>query len=242
MKKNLVIVLAGGSGTRVAGTKPKQFLHLCGKPILAHTLEKFHTHPRVTDIFVVSHPQFCGDTVAIVEKLGFLKVRKVLNGGASRQESSRIGVLAASDEYENVLIHDAVRPFVPQTLIDRLLLELETCPAVVSALPPSDTLVTVDKQDCVSAVLDRGVLRAVQTPQAFKLELIQKAHRLAPENHLENAGDDCSLVVSLGLAKVRVILGPPENIKITYPQDLALAEYILEQASSQNFSGGTWKM
>lgn len=136
MKKNLVIVLAGGSGTRVAETVPKQFLHLDEKPILAHTLQPFQNHPDITDIFVVSHPQFYGETAAIVETMDFFKVKRVLNGGACRQESSRIGVLAASDEYENVLIHDAVRPFVPKALIDRLLLELETCPAVVSALPP----------------------------------------------------------------------------------------------------------
>lgn len=78
-------------------------------------------------------------------------------------------------------------------------------------------------------------MRGLQTPQAFKLELIQKAHKLAQENHLENASDDCSLVVSLGLAAVKVIAGPPENFKITYPQDLVLAEYLLKHVATQNF-------
>ncbi len=229
MKKNLAILLAGGSGNRLKGEVPKQFLELAGKLVIEHTIEKFECHPQIDSIFVVTIPEFFDNTVTIIEKMGCQKVEKVLKGGKTRQGSSYIGVTAAGEDHENVLIHDAVRPFVSRELIDELVSKLDSYPAVVTAVPSSDTVVRIDEENRVREIPDRDFLRRVQTPQAFKLYLVRKAHKLALENHFENASDDCSLVLRFRLAEVYVVPGSPTNIKITYPLDLILAEQIVRE-------------
>ena len=154
---------------------------------------------------------------------------KILDGGDTRQDSSRIGVTAAGHEtYGKVLIHDAARPFVSKEIIDHMLAKLDTCTAVNVAIPSPDTIIEIDDRDFIKDVPDRRNLRRVQTPQGFRLPLIREAHRLALENDITNATDDCSLILRLNLAPVCVIEGSPLNIKITYPVDLQMAEKILE--------------
>lgn len=229
MKKNLVIILAGGTGSRIDGDVPKQFLELAGKTILQHTIGKFEHHPRIHDIFLVTNRAYLRETERLVRAGGYKKVKKILEGGAARQDSSRIGVMAADPaDYENVLIHDAARPFISRDIIDDILERLETCPAVNVAIPSADTVITVDENNLVQSVPDRKSLRRVQTPQAFKLELIQRGHRAAPEQGITQATDDCSLILNLDLAPVSVVEGSPLNIKITYPIDMHLAEKIFE--------------
>ena len=229
--KNLVLILAGGSGSRIIGTLPKQFLTLAGKTILQHSIEKFENHSDIDHIFIVIHGDYLEKTKEIIHNSGYKKVVKILKGGETRQDSSRIGVTAANPreyeaEYENVLIHDAARPFVSKAIIDNILSALETHSAVNVAVPSPDTIIEIDHDHYIKSVPDRTYLRRVQTPQAFKLDLIQKAHRLALENNITNATDDCSLILKFGLAPVYVVEGNEQNIKITYPQDLQLAKYI----------------
>ncbi|MBE0665249.1 MAG: 2-C-methyl-D-erythritol 4-phosphate cytidylyltransferase, partial [Candidatus Aminicenantes bacterium] len=127
-------------------------------------------------------------------------------------------------------IHDAARALVAPAVISRVLEALACSQAVMPVLPVSDTTIRVDDADVVTAVLDRAKLRQVQTPQGFKLEIIRPAHEQARVDGFTNAGDDCSLVVRYGLAPVVTVPGDPANIKITYPQDLAIAEAILRDA------------
>lgn len=229
MKKNLVLILAGGSGSRIDDDLPKQFLLLKGKTILQHTIEKFENHPAIDHIFLVTNSEFYDRTEKIIRDSNYRKVVKILEGGAVRQDSSRIGVTATgAGDYENVLIHDAARPFVSKKIIDDILEKLDTYSAVNVAIMSPDTIVQVDENHLIENVPDRKYLRRVQTPQAFKLELIQKAHQLALENGITNATDDCSLVLKLKLAGVYVVEGSPLNIKITYPIDLHIAEKIIE--------------
>ncbi len=229
MNKNLVIILAGGTGSRVAGELPKQLLELKGKTILAHTVERFEFHPDIHHIFIVSNAGFLEQTREIIREAGYKKVVKILQGGEQRQDSSRIGVNAAeTDEYENVLIHDAARPFIGRDLVDRILEALKTHDAINVAIPSSDTVIRIDETHFIRDVLDRRFLRRVQTPQAFKMKLIREAHRLAPKAALTNATDDCSLVLNQDLSRVFVVEGSSLNIKITYPIDLLLAEKILD--------------
>lgn len=229
MKKNLAIILAGGTGSRIEGELPKQFLTLAGKTILHHTILKFETHPHIHHVFLVTNGAFMDRSEEIVRLGGFKKVVKILNGGDTRQDSSRIGVSAAGPEtYGNVLIHDAARPFVSKEIIDDILEKLDTCAAVNVAIPSPDTIVEIDDGDFIKNVPDRRYLRRVQTPQGFQLSVIREAHRLALENNITDATDDCSLILKLNLAPVSVIEGSPLNIKITYPMDLQLAEKIME--------------
>ncbi len=234
MKKNLAVILAGGTGTRIEGDFPKQFLTLAGKTILRHTIEKFENHPHIDHIFFVTNEEFYDKTGEIVQKSGYRKVVKILKGGETRQESSRIGVTAAAPgDYENVLIHDAARPFVSKRIIDDILEKLNTYSAVNVAILSPDTIIEIKKNNLIKKVPDRNFLRRVQTPQAFKLDLIQKAHRLAKENNITNATDDCSLILNLKLAPIYVVEGSQSNIKITYPLDLQIARKILEIESEK---------
>lgn len=228
MKKNLALILAGGSGSRIDGALPKQFLLLDGKTILQHSIEKFENHPQVEHIFIVIHGDYIDRTREIVRGSGYKKVVKILKGGDTRQDSSRIGVTAANPgEYENVLIHDAARPFVSKEIIDNILSALETHSAVNVAVPSPDTVIEIDAENFIKNVPDRKYLRRVQTPQAFKMELIREAHRLALENNITDATDDCSLILKLNLAPIYVVEGSERNIKITYPLDLQLAEILI---------------
>ncbi|UCH96626.1 MAG: 2-C-methyl-D-erythritol 4-phosphate cytidylyltransferase [Candidatus Aminicenantes bacterium] len=225
MKKNLALILAGGSGSRINNEIPKQFLKIREKTILQHSIEKFENHPRIHGIFLVIHRDFLNKAKEIVHNSGYKKVVKVLAGGQTRQESSRIGVTAVNPaEYENVLIHDAARPFVSKKIIDDILDALNTYSAVNVAVPSPDTIIEINDQNLIKHVPDRKYLRRVQTPQAFKLHLIQKAHELALEKGFTNTTDDCSLILTFKLADIYVAAGSPLNIKITYPLDLQIAE------------------
>jgi 2-C-methyl-D-erythritol 4-phosphate cytidylyltransferase len=239
MKKNLAIILAGGTGSRIEGELPKQFLTLAGKSILSRTIMKFEAHLHIHDVFLVTNPEYRDKSEAVVRSGGFEKVVKILNGGDTRQDSSRIGVTAAGPEtYGKVLIHDAARPFVSKEIIDHLLEKLDTCAAVNVAIPSPDTIIEIDDGNFIKDVPDRRYLRRVQTPQGFQLPLIREAHRLALENNITNATDDCSLILKLNLAPVCVIEGSPLNIKITYPIDLQMAEKIREIESEKK--AGIW--
>jgi 2-C-methyl-D-erythritol 4-phosphate cytidylyltransferase len=229
MRRNLAIILAGGSGSRIGHETPKQFLKLRNKTILQHSLEKFEHHPHIHHVFLVIPGEYLNKAAKIIRDSGYRKVSKLIRGGQTRQESSRLGVTAAlGGEYENVLIHDAARPFVSKKIIDDLLERLETYTAVNVAVPSPDTIIQIDDHNRVTDVPDRRYLRRVQTPQAFKLELIRDAHHLALEKGITNASDDCSLILQLKLADIYVIDGSERNIKITYPSDLQWAERMLK--------------
>ena len=228
MKKNLSIILAGGSGIRLNKETPKQFIELAGKPIIAHTIAGFANYPAIDHIFVVTNPEYIDQTVTLIEENNFKKVKKVLKGGGTRRESSYIGIMAAEDDYENVLIHDAVRPFVTNRLIDELISKLSCFAAVVPGIPSTDTILKISEEQVVQDIPDRNFLRRVQTPQAFKFPLIKKAHVLALKNHLSNVSDDCSLILKYNLCDICFVPGSPDNIKITYPHDLILAEEVLK--------------
>jgi len=226
--KNLAIILAGGSGSRLKQETPKQFLKLAGKLIIEHTIEKFENHEDIDSIFVVTNPMYYEKTVEIVEKNNYKKVRKILKGGKTRQESSYIGISAASDEFENVLIHDAVRPFISKEIIDEIIEKLNDYSAIDVAIPSPDTIIKVDDKNIIKDIPERKYLRRGQTPQAFKLKFVKKAHNLAIKDNFLNATDDCSLILKYGLSEIYVVDGSDFNIKITYPIDIHIADKIFQ--------------
>jgi 2-C-methyl-D-erythritol 4-phosphate cytidylyltransferase len=218
------IILAGGAGARFNSPEPKQFLEMNGRTLLEICLQRFQDHSRIDGIVLVCPAEH----LALAQKIAtaFSKVANVLAGGASRQESSAIGV-GAVPAAENILIHDAARALVPNAVIDRVLDALASARAVMPVLAVDDTAVRIDDAGTVAAVLDRGVLRRAQTPQGFKLDVIRGAHEMARSEKFADASDDCSLVLRTNLAPVVTVEGDPRNIKITYPLDLILAESIL---------------
>ena len=226
------IILAGGTGIRFNSKEPKQFLEIGGKTLLEICLGRFQDHEGIDGIVLVCPEKYL--VRARKNALAYAKVRQVLAGGKTRQESSAIGVSAAAGA-ATVLIHDAARALVSPAVIDRVLAALASGDAVMPVLPAGDTIVRVDDSGLVTAVLDRGMLRRVQTPQGFRLNIIRQAHELARREGFADASDDCSLVLRYDLAPVVTVEGDAANIKITYPEDMLMAEALMK--SQEHFKG-----
>jgi len=215
--KTTAIILAGGTGTRFKSKEPKQFLKLGKKTLLDLCLQRFQEHKDIAEIVLVCPKAYMTKAQKIAA--GYKKVARVVPGGKTRQQSSAIG-LAAAGSAESVLIHDAARALVPKEVIDRVLKALAKNVAVMPVLLSDDTTVRVDDKGNVTAVLDRDMLRRVQTPQGFRADVIRIAHRLAQDEGFSEAPDDCSLILRYGLAPIASVAGDPINIKITVPSDL----------------------
>ncbi len=219
------IILSGGTGSRFNASLPKQFLKIGKKTLLTICLQRFQDHAGIASIILVCP----GEHLARAQRDAavFPKVALVLPGGATRQESSAIGVSVVPAGARNVLIHDAARALVPVAVIDRVLAALASAHAVMPVLPVGDTTVRIDESGAVAAVLDRNVLRRVQTPQGFRTDIIKEAHKIAKNEGFIDAPDDCSLVLKYGLSPVVTVDGDPRNIKITYSYDLDIARALL---------------
>jgi 2-C-methyl-D-erythritol 4-phosphate cytidylyltransferase len=227
----IAIILAGGSGERFQGPMPKQFLKIAGRSLLQICLEQFQGHSGIDGIVLVCPAAQLDLAGEMVTAAHISKVQKILPGGKTRQESSFIGVSAAPPGIENVLIHDAARALVPAGIIAGVLEALVHSRAVMPVLKVNDTAIGIDEAGTVAAVLDRSILRLVQTPQGFRIEIIRRAHEMARAEGFSHAGDDCSLVLRYRLAPVVTVPGDPNNIKITYPSDLIVAEAMLNSVT-----------
>jgi 2-C-methyl-D-erythritol 4-phosphate cytidylyltransferase len=229
MKVNAVIVSAG-KGHRFMDGKKKQFLPLAGKPVLARTLDPFERCPLVNAVVLVVGQEDLGFCLReIVEKYGYRKVSRVVPGGESRQESVRHGMDAVPEDVEIVVIHDGVRPFVTQKMIEESIRSAMRFKAVVLGTPVKETIKTVNPEGKVLKTLDRGSLWQIQTPQVFHAKLIRDALNKATEDGFMGT-DDASLVERLGV-EVHVLPGDYTNIKITTPEDLLLASLLLQAKS-----------
>lgn len=226
------IIVAAGQGRRIGGTLPKQFQLIRNKPVLYYTLEKFEKSELIDEVvLVVADDWLHYASRDIVDGFGFEKIRRIVSGGKERQDSVRHGLQAVDDSTDYVVIHDAARPFVSVAKINQA---IETCAefgAVVLALPPGDTI-KVATNGMVEKTLDRNALWAVQTPQVFKLDIIQKAHTRAREQNIY-ATDDAALVEEFGYA-VKIVEGEATNVKITTPFDLQVAELFLQIEEAQS--------
>ena len=214
---------------RMKNDRPKQFLDLEGRPLLAVTLEKFQVCPAIDSIILVA-PQnevkYCRSK--IVERHHLTKVEDVVAGGERRQDSVRMGIEASGGDYGLVLIHDAVRPLITHGLIERVVKAAQEHRAVITGLPVKETVKEIDENALVVKTYDRQKVWLVQTPQAFRYEDILMAHRRAVEEGWEEVTDDALLVEKVGIP-VKVVEGSEDNIKVTTPQDLELAQFLLKR-------------
>jgi len=227
MKKNIAVILASGTGERFGLNIPKQFYELNGKTILEYSIESFENHDEIDEIILVTNPEFRDFTQEILNKNNYTKVTKLLNGGKTRVESSYIGTKDIEDRV-NVLIHDAVRPFINKEIIDKNIEALKTYNAVGTAISSVDTIIEVDDRGFITNIPNRKYLKRIQTPQSFKSELIKKAHKLALADKSSVFTDDCGLVVKYNLDKIYIVDGSENNIKITTQSDLNIVKNILE--------------
>ncbi len=219
------VIAAGGIGKRMHIQENKLFIELLGRPVLSLTVSVFESTELIDEIVLVVPPDEMDRTLSLVKKAGFKKIKNVVSGGQMRQDSVYNGLQAISHDSDIVLIHDGARPFVTKEMIVRAVNEIKTCSAVIVAMPVKDTIKTVGEDGFVMNTLDRELLWQVQTPQVFKKDLIIEAHERAKKVSLQ-ATDDSRLVERLG-EKVKVIRGSYENIKITTPEDIKIAEEIL---------------
>jgi 2-C-methyl-D-erythritol 4-phosphate cytidylyltransferase len=231
---NVAIITAAGRGTRLKSNISKQFLNIYGKPILAHTITVFEKTPKVDAIYISvprDYLESCRED--IIEKYGFKKVRKLVIGGAHRQASVFNAISAVPIDTDIVLIHDGVRPLVSpdevEMTVNKLISYNKEDPevkGVILAAPARETIKKINNTT-IETTVPRDLVWHAQTPQTFFYREIMDAHRRAVQDDFIGT-DDSSLVERMGW-KVNVVRGRHENIKITTPTDLFLAELFMNK-------------
>ncbi|MCW2973416.1 MAG: 2-C-methyl-D-erythritol 4-phosphate cytidylyltransferase [Thermoleophilia bacterium] len=224
-----VIIVAAGAGTRLGAKRPKALVGLAGEAMLSHSLRAFEQHSAVDSIILVVPEDWIGPVEVLVEDLGCDKVSSIEAGGASRAASVVAGLAAVADRRGTaVLVHDAARPRVPSSLVDRVLAPLaEGWDGVVPGLPVADTIKVIGEGGAVTATLTRDQLSAAQTPQACRASALHAALRDKSEEELAAFTDDTQ-AIELNGGRVRMVVGDTRTIKITTADDLAAVERALQ--------------
>ncbi len=217
------VIVAAGTASRMGGID-KVMAPLGGEPMIARTVRTFQNSPAIEEIVVVTRQDLVGRISDLCH--GFDKVRCVIVGGASRQESVQNGLQALSGKVKLAAIHDGARPLVTQEVIDRAVRAAHTYGAALPMVPVKDTI-KVTKGGLVENTPDRNLLRAGQTPQVYDIDLLKCALKKAADDGVE-VTDDSAAVERLGMS-VRIVMGDERNIKITTPLDLKIGELFLEE-------------
>lgn len=237
-EKHIAIVLAGGRGSRMNSTVPKQYMLLLDRPVLYYSL-KCMEDSFIDDIILVcggGEEEYC--RLEFVEKYGFQKVRRIVAGGKERYDSVYNGLLCAkglTDEPENayIYIHDGARPCIDGVLLTECRENVRKYHGCVPSVPVKDTIKVADEEGFAKSTLDRSSLRAVQTPQCFRLDIAVKAYCRMWE-HKKQSGQDCNItddamvVERFAGMQVKLCQGSYNNIKITTQEDISIAENILK--------------
>lgn len=226
--KCTAIILAAGQGKRMKTKVQKQFLMLQGKPLLYYSLACFQKSDEIQDIVVVTGKEsidYCRSE--IIEKYGFTKVKSIAEGGKERYDSVYAGLEACSADTDYVFIHDGARPFVTEDIIKRTKEGAVTYQACIAGMPSKDTVKIIDENNMVSATPERSRVWSVQTPQVFLYSLIKEAHDTARSVSMQGVTDDAMVVEQETGTKILLVEGSYQNIKITTPEDLAIAEAFL---------------
>ena len=226
MSKITAIVLAAGSGSRMHSDTKKQFMEVDGKPVVWYSLNAFE-NSRVDEILlVVPEGEREYAQAEFVDKYGFKKVAMVITGGAHRYDSVYHGLEHTTGDY--VLIHDAARPMITNEIIERCIDGAMEYKACVAGMPVKDTIKEVDEAKNVINTPDRDTLYITQTPQAFEYDLVHNSYIKLFGSGDQNVTDDAMVVEQYGKTKVKFVEGSYENIKITTPEDLLIAEALLK--------------
>ncbi len=226
MTRAAVLVPAAGAGRRMGGAR-KPMLELAGEPLLLHAIRPFLTFPEVKQVIVALPADSAKDPPAWLTALD-ARVR-VVAGGAERGDSVRAALAATDEEVDVVLVHDAARPLIRREVIERALAAAEQGRSVIAAVPLADTVQQVDPGGVITDTPDRAQLRAAQTPQAFPRGILVDAYARAAAEGIA-ATDDAALVARCGVP-VGTIEGDVENLKVTTPADLVVAEALLARRS-----------
>ena len=238
---NIAVVFAGGVGKRMH-TKdiPKQFLKLHDKPIIIHTLELFENHPKIDAIVVSCVSDWVGYLNDLVNKYNLKKVRKIVPGGETGQESIYNGLKAAEEvgnrDKDIVLIHDGVRPLINKKTISDNIASVLTHGSAITCVKAKETIVEVDENEGIVDIPDRAQARLARAPQSFYLNVILNAHERAISENRFDFIDSCSMLTHYG-KKLYLIDGPQENIKITTPDDFYTTRALLDAKENAQIYG-----
>ncbi|MGB4660359.1 MAG: 2-C-methyl-D-erythritol 4-phosphate cytidylyltransferase [Mobilitalea sp.] len=231
MSKVTAIVLAAGQGNRMNAKVAKQFLMLGGKPVLFYALKAFEDS-SVDEIVIVAgkgQTEYCREN--IVDCYQIKKVSRIVEGGEERFDSVQRGIMAA-ESADYVLIHDGARPFISKHLIENVIEQVKIVKACIVGVPVKDTIKVIDEDGIIVTTPDRNTLWAAQTPQCFEYPSIRKAYRMFLENRSitgASATDDAMIYETYLKLPVKMLKGDYNNIKLTTPEDLLLADEILKK-------------
>ena len=232
MKRNIAIILAGGVGSRLGMSTPKQFFKVAGKMVVEHTVDVFERNQRIDEIAIVANPALISDFENIVLRNKWRKVKKILKGGKERYDSSLSAIKAYADEDVNLIFHDAVRPLVSQRIVSDVVDALASHRAIDVAIPSADTIIEVD-DDYITAIPDRSRLRRGQTPQAFDRALIAQAYERALKDPEFKTTDDCGVVRRYTDEPVYVVRGEESNMKLTYREDTYMLDKLFQLKNTE---------
>jgi 2-C-methyl-D-erythritol 4-phosphate cytidylyltransferase len=224
------IIVAGGSSQRMGFDK--LFAILAGQPVIAHAIRAFEWATSVSEIIVVAREERHDEIGKISRDAGFKKVRSIVPGGERRQDSVRAGLDRVNREAKYVAVHDAARPLITPEQIERAFEQCRIHSAAALAQPVDDTLKRAGTDLLVAASVDRHQLYAMQTPQIFERNLIQHAYRAVYAENI-SVTDEVSAVERFG-HKIALVLNDGVNFKITYPRDLQIAEFVIQQRADRS--------
>lgn len=232
--KNIAVILASGSGTRFGAKIPKQFVRLAGKPVIEYTISAFQQADIIHEIIIVCKENYVDYLYKIINEKNFRKVSKVIIGGSQRYDSTWAAINAITEYKSNVIIHDAVRPFVTEDIITRCITALTDFNAVNVVIDCNDTIVVVENKE-VKEIPNRRFLKRGQTPQAFKLETLRAAYECFLEDCEKIASDDCGIVKKyLPDEAIAIIEGDERNFKITHQQDIYFADNLIKDGFTRS--------
>ena len=231
--RTVAVVLAGGIGVRVGLGIPKQLIKIAGKAIVEHTLEALDASPLIDEILIMMNEAAIGELDHLLGSGRFAKLTRILPGGPTRNDTTKLAIAALAGDDTKVLFHDAVRPFIDDRIIEDCVRALDEYDAVDTAIPSADTIIQVDAQQLITGIPDRSRLRRGQTPQAFRLGTIRRAYEIAEGDPAFAATDDCGVVFTyLPDVPIYVVDGTAENMKVTEPIDVHIADKLFQLQSA----------
>lgn len=222
--KITAVIVAGGKGTRMGGGKNKVFLKILNREVLYYTVSAFENNDRICDIIIVTGKDDIAECARLTESLDFKKVKRITEGGETRQQSVMNGLLAADGDI--VLIHDGARALVTDNEINSSIDGCISCGAAAAGVKCKDTLKRAEN-GFIAGTIDRESVYLIQTPQTFYLREIKSMHERAAKEGFE-ATDDCMIAEHYGI-KIKISEGSYENIKLTTPEDMIIGERILKK-------------
>ena len=231
--RTVAVVLAGGIGVRVGLGIPKQLIRIAGKAIVEHTLEALDRSPLIDEVVIMMNAGSIDELDHLVGNERFPKLSRILPGGETRNDTTQLALAALEGDDTKVLFHDAVRPFIDERIIRDCVEALDRYDAVDTAIPSADTIIRVDDARHITDIPARAALRRGQTPQAFRLGTIRRAYELARLDPTFTATDDCGVVFQyLPDVPIYVVDGTAENMKVTEPIDVHIADKLFQLQSA----------